>query len=64
VLRNHDRLSDAVGDHLSSVHAITDGITSYLISYELTDKNVFLSFVKIELQVMYEKWFTQSMRNQ
>jgi len=55
VLRNHDRLSDAVGDHLSSVHAITDGITSYLISYELTDKNVFLSFVKIELQVMYEK---------
>jgi len=30
-----------------------DGITSYLTSYELTDKNVILSFVKIELQVMY-----------
>jgi len=47
VLRNHDQLSDAVGDHLSSVHAITDGVTSYLISYELTDENIFLSLLRL-----------------
>jgi len=40
---------------IPQVSAITDRITNYLTSYELTDENVILSFVKIELQVMYEK---------